>query len=307
MKKYLKIIFILLIFLSLKVSASTKIDIRTREDLKVRDWVNKDPYNIENILNTYKVDETEKVYDFADILKEEEENKLFVSISNFIDKTGYDLAVLTIKHNNKYSTKDYADDFYDYNYFGYDENNSGLLLVVDMDKREVYISTTGYGIKMYDDKRIDKIIDAGYISLKNGKYYDTFDLMINKTLEYYNEGFPESNKNLVIEGHDVRIVIPPKTFKEKLKIGSIIGSLSSFIITLIFYFKSKLSIRVKSLYNYLDDAKNYREEERFLTSSLTRTKIDYDQHSSGGFHGGGGSSFHSSSSGGFHGGGGRSF
>ena len=66
----------------------------------------------------------------------------------------------------------YADDFYDYNSFGLGDDHSGLLFLVDMKNREIYISTTGKAMDMYNDIRIDKILDAIYTEFGSDKYFE---------------------------------------------------------------------------------------------------------------------------------------
>ena len=52
------------------------------------------------------------------------------------------------------SSMDFADDFYDDNGYGIGFDSSGLLFLVNMEDREVWISTAGTAIKVFTDARI---------------------------------------------------------------------------------------------------------------------------------------------------------
>ena len=133
----LTFIFILTLIFSftVKVFASTNTFPRTEENLGIRDSINVTDTVKRAALSTPKVDEKEKVYDFANLLTDEEEKKLYNSINEYIEKYDMDMAVVTIDKNNKASAMDYADDFYDYNNFGIGSTHDGLLFLIDMDTR----------------------------------------------------------------------------------------------------------------------------------------------------------------------------
>lgn len=160
--KYLLLIVILFGFCIIPVSASTNTFTRTEDNLLVSPDITVTSQNLDNILGTPAVDASEKVYDFAELLTPSEEEQIYNRVQKFINKTNLDLAVVTINDNNKFSAMEYADDFYDYNDFGTDSEYSGVLFLVDMDTREIYMSTTGKAISMYSDYRIDMTLDAIY-------------------------------------------------------------------------------------------------------------------------------------------------
>lgn len=299
-----KIIFVFIsLFYCFNTFASTKIFERTNENLRIHESIEVNDNNIDSILNTPSVDASEKVYDFANLFSESEEKKIYDEINSFINITNYDLAVVTINVNNKNDEVEYADDFYDYNSFGFDESFSGLLFLIDMDNRVIYISTTGYGIKMYDDYRIDRIIDAGYDDLVNGLYSECILKMIDETEYYYNLGFPKSNEHLVIDGTNTYY---EKTLMDYLKIPFIVSVVITLIVSIIMYNKTRLKIKSIDAVSYLTNERDLKVNEQFIRTSISRVPRNTGGGSS---YGGssGGSSFHSSSSGRSHGGGGRSF
>lgn len=305
-KLIFKFIISCLLFVNINVFASVNTYERTEEDLRVSESILVDDSNISDILNTPSVDETEKVYDFANLFSEDEEVEIYNKISDYISISNYDLAVVTINENNKTDEVSYADDFYDYNYFGFDESFSGLLFLIDMDNRVIYISTTGYGIKMYDDNRIDRIIDVGYDDLVNGDYANSIIRMISKTYDYYQAGFPESNENLIIDGSDV-YYDEDKTLIDYLMPMFGISFIITLIVSLIMYNKTRLKIKSINTVSYLTNERDINVQRQFIRSSVSRIPRNTGGSSYGGSSRSGGSSYHSSSSGRSHGGGGRRF
>lgn len=302
--KVILLIIPLLLFFS--VNASTNVFNRTEDDLRIDDNINVDEENLDNIMATPSVNEEEKIYDFADLFSESEEKNIYNEIMSYINLSNYDLAVVTINENNKEDEVEYADDFYDYNNFGFDESFSGLLYLIDMDNRVIYISTCGYAIKMYDDYRIDRIIDVGYDDLVDGAYSECILKMIEETERYYNLGFPESNEHLVIDGIDI-YYDEPKTLKDYLVPPISLSLFITIIVSIIMYNKTRLKIKSVNAVSYLTNERDLQINHNFIRSSVSRIPRNTGGSSGGGRSSGGGSSFHSSSSGRSHGGGGRSF
>lgn len=110
------------------------------------------------------------IADDADLFSDYEETEISSVIEYFSSEKEFSLAVVTTDFTSGLSSEEYADDYYDYliDNEGLDEN--GLLFLIDMDNREVWISTSGECILSYNDIEIDSIIDNGYNSLTNGDY-----------------------------------------------------------------------------------------------------------------------------------------
>lgn len=306
-----KIFILFLVTISIlsitNVKASTKQTPRTKSDLGVPSDVVVTDENMENILSTPKVDASEKIYDFADLLTDKEEKELYGAVSEYIKASSFDLAIVTIDENpkdyyngqNKTTVNVYADDFYDYNDF----KDDGVLFLIDMENREYYISTAGDAILMYDDERIDGLLDSAESSMKSGNYAAACRRIISKLTSYYEEGIPDSNSNYEINnsGEYVRIKKVPYL---PIVIGTTIITLVTFIIIVSSYKKIRLATNAAQ---YISEGKTKIEKrvDLFYNSHTSRTRI-VESSSSGGSSGGG-SSVHSSSSGSSHGGGGRGF
>lgn len=286
MKKIFKITLVMLTIFTLNivpVYASTNTKERTEDNYLVEDWVTVTEDNKNNILTTPAIDATEKVYDFADLFTDEEEQQLYTKITNYINEYNLDLAVVTIDENNK-TPREYADDFYDYNDFN---QQGGILFLIDMDNRKIYMSTTGQAIKMYNDYRINTALDEVYTYMSDEEYYEGTSSYIDKISNYAKEGIPTSNKE-------------EKSLTSSIFMSLLIGLIGTAIIMAILIFKNKMVKKATTAREYLNknSIKIQNMGEILISSNTTKHEID---HSSSG------SSTHTGSSGSSHGGGGHSF
>lgn len=302
MKNIRKAMLILLLFLSttMIVNASTNTRERSSNNYLVPEGIQVTDGNRANVLKTPAVDETEKIYDFAELLTEEEEQRLYEQITSYISKYQLDLAVVTINANNKGSPRIYADDFYDYNSFGMNQTRDGILFLIDMQSREIYMTTTGNAILMYNDDRIDEALDAVYSYMTNENYYAGVSNYITEIGQMASRGLPSGNKNATLdENGNIH-------YEKKISLG-LLGMISfgiTGIIMIILVSKNKLVRKKTTAKEYLkkDSMKITHISDVLIHTNTIRHQI-VDTSSSGG----GGSSTHSGSSGISHGGGGHGF
>ncbi len=269
------------------VFASTNTKERTEENYLISSDIKITESNKNNILSTPAIDEKEKIYDFADLFTEEEEQKLYQKISQYIDSYQLDLALVTISQNNKSSPREYADDFYDYNNFGFNNTKDGLLFLIDMDNREIYMTTTGAAINMYNDYRINKALEQVYQYMTNQNYYQGVLQYIQIIGDYAKSGLPgkQDQKNLTTT----------------ICYSIIISLIITIIIMVILINKNKLVRKKTTAREYLNkDSVSMKNIGEILVSTNTvRHAINHSSSS--------GSSTHSGSSGRSHGGGGHRF
>jgi len=249
------------------------------------------------------VDSSKKVYDYADLLTDEEEHNLYAKITSAIEKTNLDIIFITINENNKASSQDYADDFFDYNDFGINSSRDGILFLIDMDTRNLTLSTTGTAQILFDDVRIETMLDSAYNYASEERYNDAANHFVKDVENYFDAGKPSSNKHYGIDGKGN--IIREKSVNWVI---TIIGALVVAGITIfVLISKHKMIISAKYAHEYIDKSniKVYTPIDNFLTTYTSKTRINDDSSSGGGRSGG--SSTHTSSSGSSHGGGSRGF
>ena len=231
------------------------------------------------------------VIDEAGLLEDKEIEKLSENIEDLSDKYNMDIVLLTVDSLNGKTPNEFADDFYDYNDFGVGVNKNGLLFLIDMDNRKMWISTTGKAIEIYNDKRIDAILDYTYDKISKKDYSGCAEQFIK-----YATYFAKKGRN----GGDT-IVSTSKMIKSSL----ICSSIATAIFIIIGVCSHRKPQKNREASKYISKPLKLTEQtDQFLDKHVSQTRRVESSSSSGESSG---SSTHSGSSGTSHGGGGRSF
>ncbi|WP_050699301.1 TPM domain-containing protein [Anaeromassilibacillus senegalensis] len=114
--------------------------------------------------------EEKRVYDQAKLFSTDSAMRLDARASTLTDKLEVDFIIVTTDDARGKTPQAYADDFYDDNGFGVGGDKSGVLFLIDMDNREVYISTSGKAIAYLTDTVIDGLLDDSIGYLKQQDY-----------------------------------------------------------------------------------------------------------------------------------------
>lgn len=149
-----------------------------------------------------------RVYDMADLFTEQQEEELSEQISAQSEEMGMDLAVVTTADAAGYSSRVYADYFYDDNGMGTGQDNSGALFLIDMDNREIAVSTSGEMWQYLTDERVEQILDAAYGPVSEGNYFESAKAFLSGTEDFYREGIPDGQ--YTYDAETGRILVPKK-------------------------------------------------------------------------------------------------
>lgn len=261
---------------------------------------------VSNQLTTNTENNPDKVIDDADILSDTEELALQGKIEEVIGKynQAYDIVILTTNGTGGKRMVDFADDYYDYNGYGYDAQASGLIFVLDMSGREMYISTCGRAIGAFTDYGIDVILDEVIDLFSGGNYYsglNKFVVLADDYIDKYESTGIAYDVSRAPAYSTASKVERAKTFL----VSALVGLIISLVICLSLRSQLKSAKMQTNAQPYIRTG-SFRvtnAREYYLYKNVTRTKIE---RSSGGG-GRGGSSTHRSSSGRSHGGRGRRF
>ena len=256
--------------------------------------------------------ETKYVYDQANLLTDEEERELQTYAENFKDTWKMNFMVVTTDNAEGKSSMEYADDFYDA-HFSEESEVDGMLYLLDMDNREIYLSTSGLAIRYLTDDRVESVLDEAFEYVVDGDYYGTFKAFFEATEKYLNKGIPKDQYNYDVETGEIDYYEDSEDLSSPGRIDGIEVFLAFFIaliVALVTVLIVKATYRLKRYKDLEYDA--YTDgnialtvkEDRLVNQFITQRVIPKDDDSS---NGGSGSSVHSSSSGRSHGGGGRSF
>lgn len=253
------------------------------------------PVSAERMAPGVPAEEGRYVYDQDWLLSEADQWE--AEIRRLREELQIDIVIVTTGDAEGLSSQEYADDFYDYNNFGYDQpRGDGVLFLIDMDNRQAYLSTCGRAIDYFTDARIDAALDEIVEELGDGDYDGACEVFLERTEKYmrYAEGAKLSY------GERLQIVLEDR-WLPLLVIAVITAG-----ITVLIMVRSAQGGKVAAGV-YMDPKNGFHltvKQDQYMGEFTTSRKIPK---SDGGSGGGGGSSTHHSSSGTSHGGGGRSF
>lgn len=245
-----------------------------------------------------------RLVDMADLLTESEESELSDLLDEISERQQTDIVVVTVGSMDGKSAEVYADDFYDYNGYGWGDGHDGILLLVSMEERDWYISTTGYGITAITDAGREYISGIFVPDLSAGDYVAAFTGFANLCDDFITQaktGEPYDVGNL------------PGDFVGFLVGCFMVSFVAAFIIALIA--TGIMRMKLKTVYHQ-SAADNYvkqgsmeltKKNDLFLYRHVDRRKKPEINSSSGSSNSPGGSKTHTSSSGTTHGGGGGKF
>lgn len=246
-----------------------------------------------------------KVNDQAGLFTAAEITAIESAAVQLSEKLAMDVVIVTTKDTGGKSSQDYADDFYDQNGYGIGDEADGALLLINMQDREVYISTCGQTIRYLTDARIDRILDAIYTDLGEGNYAKAVNSFMEELDYYVGLGIPQNQYNQDENGV-VSPYKPPMSAGEKIGIYLLISLLIGGIVVGIMAAGNK-GHATTNQNTYLENkALNIlSRQDQHINTSVTHVTINTNN--GGSSSGGGRSSTHTSSSGRSHGGGGRKF
>lgn len=311
-RKILKLTLIIVTFISayilLPTTVNAEVTTYNREELKnygVNKKWNINTNNKDNILKTYAVDSNQKIYDFSNVLTDEEEQKLTERMHNFTEKYKIDIVILT---DNYQYTKDsqnttFATDFYDYNDFGINyEKYDGVMLFRNTYEQNPYFDAYSFGNAQlyFYDTRLSNTLDYIYDDMHSEAYYSGFNKFIDKMEEYYNEG--KLTDYYVDESGFLQKQKTASYYLKMIGLSMIIALVITGIIIYILIKKNKMVLKATKATVYMNKEKSKitNVQDNFITSNTTSYVISSDTSSGGGHSSSGGSS-----GGGFSSGGGR--
>ena len=244
------------------------------------------------------------VYDDAGLLTDSEIGTLNEQIGALQEKSGWNVYAVTTADAGGKSATAYEDDFFDVHS---PEQKDGVAVLIDMDNREITISTCGEAIRYLTDSRIDSILDDAYSDVSDGAYGACLMTMVAGVADAYDAGIPGGQYNYdtdtgkISRHHELTL--------SEILIVVLLALATAAIIYSVVVGKYRMHFG-NYQYDFHENGNiDLRiSEDRFVNEMTTHRRIPR-QTSSGGssHHSSGRSSTHHSSSGRSHGGGSRKF
>ena len=239
------------------------------------------------------------LFDEPDLMTDAQEASLAAKLERISEQYQMEVVVAAFETIDGASPMEYADDYYDYNGYGYGENRDGLILIVVMDSHDWWISTRGSAITAFTDAGIEYIGDQIVPYMSADDFAGAFNAFADQCSMFMAQaatGDPYDVHNL------------PQPPKEPFNAGMalVIAIAVGFIIGKIYADGLKGQLKSvsaqKSAESYVKRGSMNVTTSRdfYLYRSVTKTAKPSDSSE-------GGSSTHTSSSGATHGGGGGKF
>lgn len=243
---------------------------------------------------------TQRVFDYADVLTDKEEDELEGLIAKREKQTQCDIVLVTLNESLKEYARSieahvsydefvrvYAERFYEENQFGYDKANGDGVLLIDNWYREddgriyTWFCTTGIVKDTYSDEDVDHILDRVYRYVESNPY---------RAYKTYINDFYDDMTGIRLFHKDV-----PKGL-------SILIGIIAAAIFIPLNWKSRSGSNTTTAVTYVEGGKERftNKQDIFIRKSVVKHRI---QSGNNGGHGGGHSG---GGGGGSHGGGGHS-
>lgn len=308
-KKLLVILSIFLLILCVPVNAKPYVgDYERTEDNNYgnnKKWkiTNK---NRKNLMSTPYVDASKRIYDYAEVLTDEEEKQIKALIDEFVEKSKMDMVILTIDYNYSKDSENetIAADFYDYNDFGMNLNNknSGVLLLRNNNSSDPYfnIYTFGDAQLYFTYGRLENTYDYIYPSIKSKNHFAGFKDFVYKMQDFYEKGIPDETENYYVDNEGFL------HYHGKPAYGryAVISLAVSLVFTIIFI---SINIGKNTMVKKATEAKEYLSDEninikarreKFISTHTSKVNISSSSSGGGHIHSSSGSSGGGHSSGG---------
>ncbi len=241
------------------------------------------------------------VSDGASLLSESDAGELGREAGELMEATGWSIFLVTTADAGGKTAVDYADDFFDAHS---PEQENGVALLIDMDNREIVISTSGEAARYLTDERTENIIDDAYGYVSGGDYRSCFEQMLSGIRGCYAEGILQGQYNYDQETgkrSEYRSIRPAE-----LVIAAVAacGAGAVFFSVIVGKYRMKTGTYSYAFRDY-GRVELRVKEDRYAGQTVTHRRIP--RQSSGDGDSAGRSTMHTSGSGRQHGGGSRKF
>lgn len=245
------------------------------------------------------------VVDKAGLLSSNEQARLETLAAEISRRQRCDVVIVTVEGLGGKSAEAFADDYFDYNGYGYGPERSGILFLLSMADRDWALSTRGDAIQVFTDTGLQYLFSKCRSALSNDRWAKAFEAYLQTAdtmLSAYNGTLSDEALEEYTEDYNDFAGIESPRQKPGIVKTTVLALLIGFVLALIFSGSLRAELRsVRMKY----DASNYqrqnsmhldRTQDIYLYANVTSRVIETERS------GGGGSSTHISSSGATHGG-----
>ncbi len=238
--------------------------------------------------------EQQKVYDDANLLSDSQESTLQSEAVAVAEQLKLDVIIHTTDDTDGKETYKYAEDYYNNNDFGY-TGNEGVIFVIDMENRNIYIYYSEDAKGVLSDTQTDAMVKEVFSYVKNGDYYEACKEFLDVLPEYADGSFKSDNVKTPsgYEHYDDSDFVTDDTgtimsnFGQYWFIYLVIAMAVSTIIVGAMAKQQKTGM-VASGNTYLKNDINIRNQSDRFTHTTVVTRVIEQNHDNGGGHTGSG-------------------
>ena len=229
----------------------------------------------------------ERIIDNAGLLSQQEKANLMGLIASAASNYNFDLVIVTEKNIGASSPMQYADDFFDNNGYGLGQNRDGALFLLVTDSRDYWFSTSGSGIRILNSAAGNKLENSVVKSLREGNFYGAFNAFLLDWEEFLALDAKGRRYNFFQQWNAVLVLI-----------AWVIAFAIGLIIVQVWKSRMNTALAQTQAAAYMVPGSLAFKEKKdsFLFCTVTKTKLQTENSSSGG------GGVHTGSSGRSHGG-----
>lgn len=143
----------------------------------------------------YGAGEAVQVTDQAELLSEEEVQELSELAGDLELSLNWDVLVLTVADAKGRTAMETAEQWVVANA----QSEDGVICLIDMDNRELYITAFGEAIYYLTDERREKILDAAYYDVVDEDYYKAMECMLDGVRDAVQRGIPSDQHSYDVD------------------------------------------------------------------------------------------------------------
>ncbi|WP_366291736.1 TPM domain-containing protein [Paenibacillus sp. AN1007] len=213
------------------------------------------------------------IFDEANLLSEQDRNELNALANQYSAERQTDLIIYTTNNEEQKSDELLTEEFYDNRAPGYDKpHGNTVMLTLDMYNRDVYAAGFYKGEEYVDNSRVDKITAKIAPDLSDGNYRMAFEKFLNLSYEYLDLKPGVNPDNILF-----------KTWFQlaaSLAIGGIVVGVMTY--------RSGGRVTVnRATYEDSENSHVIDRQDRYIRTTVTKTKIEKNNNNGGGGGGGG--------------------
>lgn len=212
------------------------------------------------------------IFDEAGLLSEQDRNELNALANQYSAERQTDLIIYTTNNEEQKSDKLLTEEFYDNRAPGYDKSHGNtVILTLDMYHRKMYVAGFYKGEEYVDNSRAAKITAKIASELTDGNYRMAFEKFLNLSYEYLDLK-PGVNPDNIL-------------FKTWFQVAASLAIGGGVVGVMMYRSGGRVTVN-RSTYEDSSNSHVVDRQDRYIRTTVTKTKIEKSNNNGGG--GGGG-------------------